>query len=325
MFDYLDKEYKIEMHVVLDGVWAMQNDDYLELLVNFAVCCPPQHLLASVGSSSQHFTFQVELFSSKPPLPAWQNVTLSSSLPLYCLTLVSPQNNVTLALLRDIVNVIEKQHPHGKIVVIKHLSGDAPPPTTCLVGYTAIDFLFHKLCNNKEKKEDEEENLDDIRNELHRLSQLYKVDLFLQVESEFRHLKRLAVFDMDSTLIQQECLDEMARLAGVEEEVKHITLRAMNGELDFEQSLRTRVRLLKGQDETLIKWVIQRCTFTPGAEILCTVLKRLGVHLAVISGGFVPFVTHVQQKLALDYAFANSLEVSLSLSLLFVDYRKSIS
>jgi hypothetical protein len=196
-------------------------------------------------------------------------------------------------------------------VAIKQLNDAPAPPTSSLAGFTAIDILFYRIEDDDTHKNDNDNDnaLHDLRRELFHLSRSYGVDLFLQRETKTRYDKRLVVFDMDSTLIQQECIDEMARYASVEEEVKCITQRAMNGELDFEQSLRARVRLLRGQDSALLDWVIRRITLTPGVDFLCAVLKRLGVRLAVISGGFVPFATYIQQKLDLDYAFANTLEV----------------
>ncbi|KAI9347193.1 HAD-like domain-containing protein [Zopfochytrium polystomum] len=122
--------------------------------------------------------------------------------------------------------------------------------------------------------------------------------------------KRLIVFDMDSTLIQQEVIDEIARDAGVVRQVAEITESAMNGEIDFKESLRRRVGLLKGASAEIISRVRQRITFTPGARELCRILKKLGLKMAVISGGFMPLALYVKAELQLDYAFANQLRVS---------------
>ncbi|KAI8898343.1 HAD-like domain-containing protein [Globomyces pollinis-pini] len=136
------------------------------------------------------------------------------------------------------------------------------------------------------------------------------VDVALQLDTIFRRQKRLVVFDMDSTLIYQECIDELAREAGVYNEIAPITESAMRGEIDFNQSLRKRVGLLKGQSVDLIETVKNRITFTKGAKELCKVLKRLGYKLAVLSGGFIPMANLVKNTLDLDYAFANVLEIS---------------
>jgi phosphoserine phosphatase len=114
---------------------------------------------------------------------------------------------------------------------------------------------------------------------------------------------------MDSTLIQQEVIDELAVSLGVQDKVSAITHRAMNGELDFDQSLRERVRLLKGTPESAIVQVLDRIHLTPGAEELVRILKRLGYRTAVISGGFIEVVEPIRKRLGLDYAYANTLEV----------------
>ena len=135
------------------------------------------------------------------------------------------------------------------------------------------------------------------------------VDIAVQKESLYRRAKRLVVMDMDSTLIQIEVIDELARLAGVGVEVAEITERAMNGELDFDGSLRARVALLKGMPATALEEVYRNIPLTPGARTLVTVLKRLGFRTAVISGGFRFFTDRLQADLGLDYAFANQLEI----------------
>jgi len=125
------------------------------------------------------------------------------------------------------------------------------------------------------------------------------------------------VFDMDSTLIQQEVIDELARVAGVEAEVKAITESAMQGQIDFFGSLKQRVALLKGAScEKLFGEVKHSIQFNPGAERLCSVLRKLGYKMAVLSGGFLPIAEEVQRRLGLDYAFANSLEVDEETGLL---------
>uniref|UniRef100_A0A7S4RSM4 phosphoserine phosphatase n=1 Tax=Alexandrium monilatum TaxID=311494 RepID=A0A7S4RSM4_9DINO len=135
-------------------------------------------------------------------------------------------------------------------------------------------------------------------------------DLAFQKDDVHRWMRRLIVFDMDSTLVQQEVIDEVAKVAGVEAEAKKITESAMRGEIDFFESLKSRVRLLKGQNaEKLFRRVKEGLVYTPGAKLLCSTLKKLGYKMAVISSGFLPTAQTVQQYLGLDYAFANTLEV----------------
>jgi phosphoserine phosphatase len=148
-----------------------------------------------------------------------------------------------------------------------------------------------------------------VRNALLNLSHQDGIDLALQEESPFRRQRRLIAFDMDSTLIQTEIIDELATEAGVGEEVADITNRAMLGELDFQTSLRERVSLLKGLDAAVLDKVAQRIPLAQGADRLITSLKRLGYTTAVISGGFTYFGSYLQQRLGVDYVFANELEI----------------
>jgi phosphoserine phosphatase len=148
-----------------------------------------------------------------------------------------------------------------------------------------------------------------LRTGLVALRARFQCDLALQRETLTRRNKRLIVMDMDSTLIQQEVIDELAVTLGVQDRVSAITHRAMNGEIDFDQSLRERVRLLKGTPKSALSDVLARIELTPGAEQLVRVLKRLGYRTAVISGGFIEVVEPIQKRLGLDYAFANTLEI----------------
>ncbi|CDS06220.1 hypothetical protein LRAMOSA08748 [Lichtheimia ramosa] len=149
-----------------------------------------------------------------------------------------------------------------------------------------------------------------LRTDLFELSSSHGTDIALQRDDVFRKNKRLVVFDMDSTLIRQEVIDEIARHAGVVDQVAAITEAAMNGEIDFKESLRRRVALLNGTSVDVIEKVKESLTFTEGAHFLCRALKKLGFKLAVISGGFMPLALYVKAELGLDYAFANQLKVS---------------
>ncbi len=152
-------------------------------------------------------------------------------------------------------------------------------------------------------------NLTALRADLYALGRAGGFDVALQRESVLRRSKRLVVFDMDSTLIQQEVIDELAKHAGVGDKVKKITEEAMGGRLDFSQSLARRVALLKGAPESMFDKVIAGLQYTKGAKLLVRTLKRLGYRLAVISGGFTRVTEHVRRELGLDYDHANVLEV----------------
>jgi phosphoserine phosphatase len=142
-------------------------------------------------------------------------------------------------------------------------------------------------------------------------SNSYGVDIVVQSSSpESRSDKGLFVFDMDSTLIEQEVIDTIAAYVNVEAEVSRITAAAMNGEIDFTESLKRRVALLSGAPATVFESMKSQITFTPGAHELCRALKKKGVKLAVLSGGFIPLASWVKDQLGLDYAYANELQVS---------------
>ena len=148
-----------------------------------------------------------------------------------------------------------------------------------------------------------------LKHDLLQMQAILGCDVALQREGLLRRSKRLVVMDMDSTLIQQEVIDELARKYGVFDQVAAITHRAMNGELQFDDALRERVLLLKGAPARILTEVQDVIHLTPGAEQLIRVLKRLGYRLAVISGGFIEVAEPIRQRLGLDYAFANQLEI----------------
>jgi phosphoserine phosphatase len=134
-------------------------------------------------------------------------------------------------------------------------------------------------------------------------------DVSVQHDTFARRHKRMVVFDMDSTLIQDECIDEMGKFANVGAQIEAITRRAMNGELDFSQSLRSRVALLKDQPNRIFQHVLDTMTYTPDAKLLCAALNRLGYTLAVLSGGFTNIIDQVKRDLELQHAHGNTLEV----------------
>lgn len=135
------------------------------------------------------------------------------------------------------------------------------------------------------------------------------VDIALQQDAIFRQHRRLAVFDMDSTLIKAEVIDELAKVAGVGDQVAAITARAMRGELDFRASFKARMALLKGLPEAALEGIGQRLELMDGAEALFVELKRLGYKTAILSGGFTYFARQVQARLGIDYVYANELEI----------------
>lgn len=151
-------------------------------------------------------------------------------------------------------------------------------------------------------------DLERIKFDLMNLSNTHRIDMAFMRDNLFRFNKRLIVFDMDSTLIQAEVIDEMAEVHGIGEKVKEITERAMNGELNFDEALRERVALLKGLDRKKMEGIFQKLELTPGAEKFIQMVKNLGFKTAIVSGGFKYFAENLRQKLGIDYAFANDLE-----------------
>lgn len=170
----------------------------------------------------------------------------------------------------------------------------------------AIDCLELTLSQHREHPL----GFQEIRRRLFEVAFSHGFDLGVQPENLYRRSKRLIVMDMDSTLIQQEVIDEIADFAGVKERVAEITEQAMRGELDFREALEARVALLEGLNTACLAEVLQRIELTPGVETLVQVLKKLGYKIAVVSGGFSYFTGHFREILGLDYSFANTLEIS---------------
>ncbi len=148
-----------------------------------------------------------------------------------------------------------------------------------------------------------------LRTKLLEIADRTGVDVSFQVDDMYRRSRRLVVFDMDSTLIQAEVIDELAKAAGSGEEVAAVTAAAMRGEIDFRQSLERRVATLAGLEENVLEQVAARLPLTEGAERLVSTLKRLGYKLGILSGGFDYFGRKLQERLGFDHVHANKLEI----------------
>ncbi|QZD71751.1 phosphoserine phosphatase SerB [Pseudomonas sp. 3-2] len=182
---------------------------------------------------------------------------------------------------------------------IDRLSGRMPLDTPADKGKGCIEFSVRGEAADPQA----------LRAEFLSVAQELNVDIAFQEDSLFRRNRRLAVFDMDSTLIEAEVIDELAKAAGVGDQVSHITERAMAGELDFRASFKERLALLKGLDVSVLDSIGASLRLTEGAETLFAELKRLGYKTAILSGGFTYFAKQLQAKLGIDYVFANELEV----------------
>ena len=170
--------------------------------------------------------------------------------------------------------------------------------------------------NDKERKvclelkvEGEINDREALTREFLEISSRVGIDISFQEDDIYYRNRRLVCFDMDSTLIQTEVMDELARRAGCGDEVSAITESAMRGEIDFRESFTRRLSTLKGLPEDVLKEVAESLPLTEGAERLISTLKRYGYKTAIISGGFSYFGEYLKKKLGIDYVFANELEI----------------
>lgn len=162
-----------------------------------------------------------------------------------------------------------------------------------------IEFSVRGTPTDKEK----------MQGDFMQLSNELNFDISLQEDTMFRRSRRLICFDMDSTLIQTEVIDELADRAGVGAEVRAVTEAAMRGEIDFRESFKRRVALLKGLDVSVMKEIAESLPMTEGVERMMSVLKRSGYKTAILSGGFTYFGEFLKSKFGFDYVYANELEV----------------
>lgn len=183
---------------------------------------------------------------------------------------------------------------------IARLSGRVPRDQVAPNGKACVEFSVRG----------EARDTDAFRSALLALAAELGIDVAYQEDNIYRRHRRLVVFDMDSTLIEGEMIDELAGEAGVGDQVALITAAAMAGELDFQASLRRRVALLAGLEEAALARVADRLRLTEGAEQLITTLKKLGYKTAVLSGGFTYFGARIQRQLGIDHVFANELEIA---------------
>ncbi|NNF46763.1 MAG: phosphoserine phosphatase SerB [Desulfofustis sp.] len=152
-------------------------------------------------------------------------------------------------------------------------------------------------------------NILDMRGKFMEISQRAGIDISFHVDNIYRRNRKLVVFDMDSTLIQAEVIVELAKLAGVGDQVDRITEAAMRGEIDFKESFRQRVALLKGLEEERLRGLVEQLPLTDGADLVVKTLKGLGYKLGILSGGFRFVGDYLKDKLGIDYVFANELDI----------------
>ena len=182
---------------------------------------------------------------------------------------------------------------------IKRLTGRIPLDENERTPKASVEFSVRGTPKDKEK----------MKADFLKLATELQVDISFQEDSMYRRMRRLICFDMDSTLIETEVIDELAIRAGVGDEVKTITESAMRGEIDFTESFRRRCALLKGLDVSVMQEIAEKLPITEGADRLMRVLKKVGFKIAILSGGFTFFRNYLKQKFGIDYVYANELEV----------------
>ena len=191
-------------------------------------------------------------------------------------------------------------HRHGlNIDSINRLSGRIPLGELPRLSKACVEFSLRGPLADEAA----------FRKDLMETASQLEVDLAFQRDNMYRRNRRLVAFDMDSTLIEAEVIDELAKAAGVGEQVSAITERAMRGELDFASSFRERLALLEGLDEQALEHIAGTLKVTEGAEHLIDTLKSLGYKTAILSGGFTYFARFLQQRLGIDYVYANELDI----------------
>lgn len=182
---------------------------------------------------------------------------------------------------------------------IKRLTGRIPLDENARTPKASVEFSVRGTPRDKEL----------MKAQFMKLSAEQEVDISFQEESMFRRMRRLICFDMDSTLIETEVIDELAIRAGVGDQVKAITEAAMRGEIDFCESFRQRCALLKGLDVSVMHEIAENLPITEGVDRLMYILKKVGFKIAILSGGFTYFGNYLKQKYNIDYVYANELEV----------------
>ena len=182
---------------------------------------------------------------------------------------------------------------------IKRLTGRIPLDENARTPKASVEFSVRGTPRDKEQ----------MKADFMKLSAEQEMDISFQEESMYRRMRRLICFDMDSTLIETEVIDELAIRAGVGDQVKAITEAAMRGEIDFCESFRQRCALLKGLDVSVMQEIAENLPITEGVDRLMRILKKVGFKIAILSGGFTYFGNHLKQKYNIDYVYANEREV----------------
>ena len=213
----------------------------------------------------------------------------------YIITILS--RKLTAKQLAGVSRIVAEQDMN--IDDIKRLTGRIPLDENARTPKASVEFSVRGTPKNKEC----------MKAEFMKLSTELEVDISFQEDSMYRRMRRLICFDMDSTLIETEVIDELAIRAGVGDQVKAITEAAMRGEIDFCESFRQRCALLKGLDVSVMQEIAENLPITEGVDRLMRILKKVGFKIAILSGGFTYFGNFLKQKYNIDYVYANELEI----------------
>jgi phosphoserine phosphatase len=215
--------------------------------------------------------------------------------PRYIITLLGPQ--IESRHMYEISEIITANELN--IESIKRLSGRKSLQSIHPILRSCIELTVRGI----------PEDISSLRARFVDISKDFGIDISFQVDNVYRRNRRMVAFDMDSTLIQVEVIDELAKAAGVGDEVAKITEEAMQGKLDFKESFARRLSLLEGLDQSVLSNIAESLPLTQGAEHLISTLKKIGYKTAIISGGFQFFGNYLQTKLGIDYVYANQLEI----------------
>jgi phosphoserine phosphatase len=268
------------------------------LSLGLLVELPENSPVPEVADAVRNFAFKRDLRVVTSPVSAesYSQWVEAQGMARYIITLLA--RKITSDQIARVTSVISQ---HGlNIQGINRLSGRIPVGRLPALSKACVEFSARGSLRDHAN----------FRRELLEVAGALEVDLAYQQDNMYRRNRRLVAFDMDSTLIEAEVIDELAKLAGVGDQVSAITERAMRGEIDFSESFRTRVALLNGLEESALERVASQLKITEGAEHLISTLHKLGYKTAILSGGFTYFARHLQDLLGMDYVYANELDIA---------------
>ncbi|MBE9540229.1 MAG: phosphoserine phosphatase SerB [Proteobacteria bacterium] len=282
-----------EVNVLDIGQAVIHDTLSLGVLVEVPSETHRSRVIEAIQSRVAEFGLSVRASDISPQ--SYQHWVEGQGLARYIITLLA--RKITADQLSRVTAVVARHKLN--IDTIKRLSGRIPQGELPALSKACVEFSVRGELQDSSA----------FRTELLEVASALEVDLAFQQDTMYRRNRRLVVFDMDSTLIEAEVIDELAKAAGVGEQVSAITESAMQGEIDFSQSFRKRVALLKGLDERALAEIASQLKISEGAEHLLATLRKLGYKTAILSGGFTYFARYLQEKLRIDHVYANELDI----------------